>query len=101
MLFNNMASVLIGFLTTKVTIMTIATRINHVKSCSDHLSSLGYIIQCVDEYEGTVYILGTDGNSFHMHKLYTVRKTGDIRSRNKRLERALMQYTHAFNMKDM
>ena len=81
--------------------MNIENRIKQVKACSDHLNGLGFTTQCVDDFEGTVYIMGTNGCSFHMHKLYTVRKTGTIKSRKERLHRAVMQYTHAFNMKDM
>lgn len=81
--------------------MTIENRIKHVKACSDHLKGLGFTDQCVDDFEGTVYLIGTDGQSFHMHKLYTVRKTGTIKSQKLRLHRAVIQYTHAFNMKDM
>lgn len=81
--------------------MSIETRIKHVKACSDHLNGLGFTTQCVDDFDGTVYIIGTNGASFHMHKLYTVRKTGTIQSRKERLHRAVIQYTQAFNMKDM
>ena len=81
--------------------MTIKNRIKHVKACSNHLNCLGLTTQCVDVFEGTVYIMGTNGYSFHMHKLYTVRKSGTIKSRTERLQRAVIQYTHAFDMKDM
>lgn len=81
--------------------MTMKQRIKHVKACSDHLNGLGYTNQCVDEFEGTVYLMGTNGYGFHMHKLYKVQRKGTVQSRKGRLALAVLRYTNAFNMKDM
>lgn len=81
--------------------MTMEQRIKHVKACSDLLNGLGYTNQCVDEFEGAVYLMGTNGYGFHMHKLYKVQGKGTAQSRRGRLSLAVLRYTNAFNMKDM
>lgn len=80
--------------------MSTASRIKHVRACSDHLTGLGYNNQCVDEFEGTVYLLGSCEDGFHMHKLYKVRKIRTIKSRKERIADALSKYKFAFDMKD-
>lgn len=76
-------------------------RINFVKACSEHLNKLGYTNQCVDEFEGKVHLLGTNGYSFHMHDLHTVLNKGTKREQGERLHKALIQYRYAFERKDM
>lgn len=80
--------------------MNMKQRIKHVKACSDHLNGLGYTNQCVDEHEGIVYLLGTDGHGFHMHRLYKA-KCKATPERRAKLNLAVHRYTQAFNMKDM